>query len=226
VVHANLHKTFTTPHGGGGPGSGPVGVKADLVPHLPVPVVVKEGDGYRLDFERPDTIGKVSTFYGNYGMIVRAYLYARMLGAEGMRRTSEMAVLNANYLARCLDGHYERPKEAQPMHEMVFSASSLKRDHGITALDVAKRLIDFGIHPPTIYFPLPNVCPEAMLIEPTETESLEQLDAFVDAMLQIKKESAEEPETLREAPHHTPVRRLDEASAARKPVLRWRKGPS
>ena len=222
VVHINLHKTFTTPHGGGGPGSGPVGVKDALLPYLPIPVVEEEGGHFRLDFDRPGSIGKISTFYGNFGMVIRAYVYARMLGAEGMRRTSEMAVLNANYIAKRLDAHYDRPKKAQPMHEMVFSASRQKREHGVSALDIAKRLIDYGHHPPTIYFPLPNVAPEAMLIEPTETESVEQVDDFVEAMIRIAAEAAEDADLLHEAPHDTPVRRLDEATAARKPVLRWK----
>lgn len=220
VVHINLHKTFTTPHGGGGPGSGPVGVKDALLPYLPVPVVTQSGGRFGLDYDRPRSIGKVSTYYGNFGMVIRAYVYARMLGAEGMRRTSEMAVLNANYIASRLDGYYDRPKSAQPMHEMVFSASRQKRSNGVSALDIAKRLIDYGHHPPTIYFPLPRVAPEAMLIEPTETESLEQLDEFIDAMIQIAAEAEEDPDLLRLAPHHTPVRRLDEATAARTPVLR------
>ncbi len=220
VVHINLHKTFTTPHGGGGPGSGPVGVKEALLPYLPVPVVTKSGDRFGLDYDRPRTIGKVSTFYGNFGMVIRAYVYARMLGAEGMRRTSEMAVLNANYIASRLDGHYDRPKSAQPMHEMVFSASRQKKSSGVSALDIAKRLIDYGHHPPTIYFPLPRVAPEAMLIEPTETESLEQLDEYIEAMIRIALEAEENPGLIHEAPHHTPVRRMDEATAARKPVLR------
>jgi glycine dehydrogenase subunit 2 len=224
VVHINLHKTFTTPHGGGGPGSGPVGVKEALLPYLPVPVVAKEGDLFRLDYDRPQSIGKVSTFYGNFGMVIRAYVYARMLGAEGMRRTSEMAVLNANYIASRLDGYYDRPKSAQPMHEMVFSASRQKRANGVSALDIAKRLIDYGHHPPTIYFPLPRVAPEAMLIEPTETESLEQLDEFIDAMIRIAREAKEDADLLHNAPHHTTVRRLDEATAARKPVLRANRG--
>ena len=222
VVHINLHKTFTTPHGGGGPGSGPVGVKAHLMPFLPLPVVARDGDTFHLDFDRPQSIGKVSSFYGNFGMVIRAYVYALMLGAEGMRRTSEMAVLNANYIVRKLEKVFDRPKSSQPMHEGVLSAAHLKKDHGVTALDVAKRLIDYGFHPPTIYFPLPKVCPEALLIEPTETESLEQLDAFIEAMAQIAKEAGEDPDLLKSAPHDTPVRRLDEATAARKPVLRWR----
>ncbi|MBT3606062.1 MAG: aminomethyl-transferring glycine dehydrogenase subunit GcvPB [Candidatus Latescibacteria bacterium] len=223
VVHINLHKTFTTPHGGGGPGSGPVGVKASLLPFLPTPVVAKVGDEFKLDFDRPETIGKVSSFYGNFGMVLRAYVYSLMLGAEGMQRTSEMAVLNANYIAKKLDPFFDRPKNAQPMHEMVYSASWQKKANGITATDIAKRLIDYGMHPPTIYFPLPNVAPETMLVEPTETESLEQLDEFIDVMIQIAKEAAETPEILKDAPHDTPVRRLDEATAARQPVLRWKK---
>lgn len=223
VVHINLHKTFTTPHGGGGPGSGPVGVKKSLLPFLPTPVVAKVGDDFKLDFDRPQTIGKVSSFYGNFGMVLRAYVYALMLGAEGMKRTSEMAVLNANYIAKKLDPFFDRPKQAQPMHEMVYSASRQKKANGITATDIAKRLIDYGMHPPTIYFPLPNVAPETMLIEPTETESLEQVDEFIEIMITIAKEAAETPEILKEAPHDTQVRRLDEATAARKPILRWRK---
>ena len=157
-------------------------------------------------------------------MLVRALVYAEMLGAEGMRRTSEMAVLNANYIAAKLHAHYDRPKNGQPMHEMVFSASRQKKANGISATDIAKRLIDFGIHPPTIYFPLPNVAPETMLIEPTETESLEQLDVFIDAMIRIAREAEENPALLKDAPHATPVRRLDEATAARKPILRWKRG--
>ena len=223
VVHINLHKTFTTPHGGGGPGSGPVGVKELLIPYLPTPVVRKSGDDFELDYDRPDSIGKVSTYYGNFGMIIRAYVYSVMLGAEGMCRTSEMAVLNANYIAKKLDPFFDRPKKGQPMHEMVFSASRQKKAHGVNATDIAKRLIDYGIHPPTIYFPLPNVAPETMLIEPTETESLEEVNAFVETMMQIAKEAEENPDLLHEAPHDTPVRRLDEATAARKPVLKWKR---
>ncbi len=221
VVHINLHKTFTTPHGGGGPGSGPVGVKDFLKPFLPTPIVVKDDGQYRFDFDLPESIGKVSTFWGNFGMVVRAFVYSKMLGAEGMRRTSEMAVLNANYVTRKLEDVFDRPKQAQPMHEGVLSAARQKKEAGITATDIAKRLIDYGIHPPTIYFPLPKVCPEAMLIEPTETESLEELDTFVCVMRKIAEEIESQPELLKEAPHDTPVRRVDEATAARKPVLRW-----
>lgn len=226
VVHINLHKTFTTPHGGGGPGSGPVGVKDILKPYLPTPLVVKDGDTFRLDFDRPESIGKTSTFWGNFGMVVRAFVYSKMLGAEGMRRTSEMAVLNANYIIRKLEDVYDRPKKAQPMHEGVLSATRQKKASGVGALDIAKRLIDYGIHPPTIYFPLPKVCPEALLIEPTETESVEQLDTFIEAMRSIAEEAAANPALLRDAPHDTPVRRVDEATAARKPILRWTNGSS
>ncbi|MDP6042329.1 MAG: aminomethyl-transferring glycine dehydrogenase subunit GcvPB, partial [Candidatus Latescibacteria bacterium] len=197
--------------------------KKDLMPFLPLPVVVVEGETFKLDFDRPESIGKVSSFYGNFGMVLRAFVYSKMLGAEGMQRTSEMAVLNANYIAQKLDSYYDRPKSGQAMHEMVFSASRQKKANGITATDIAKRLIDYGIHPPTIYFPLPNVAPETMLIEPTETESFDLVDAFVETMIQIAKESEENPELLKEAPHETPVRRLDEATAARKPILRWKK---
>ena len=154
-------------------------------------------------------------------MVIRAYVYVRMLGAEGVRRTSEMAVLNANYIAARLESTFERPKKAQPMHEVVLSAARHKKAYGVGALEIGKRLIDYGHHPPTIYFPLPKVCPEAMLIEPTETESLEQLDSFIDAMVQISREAEENVDLLKEAPHETPVRRLDEATAARKPRLRW-----
>jgi glycine dehydrogenase subunit 2 len=163
----------------------------------------------------------VSTFWGNFGMIVRAFVYSKMLGAEGMRQTSEMAVLNANYVTRKLEDVFDRPKQAQPMHEGVLSAAKQKETSGVGALDIAKRLIDYGIHPPTIYFPLPRVCPEALLIEPTETESLEELDAFIDTMRKIADEAETQPYLLKEAPHDTPVRRVDEATAARKPVLRW-----
>ena len=223
VVHLNLHKTFTTPHGGGGPGAGPLGVKEHLLPYLPVPLIEKDGDRFHLDYDRPLSIGKISSFYGNIGMILRAYVYARMLGEEGMRRTAEMAVLNANYIHQRLVEHYEQKYRTQPMHETVLSASKQKREYGISALDICKRLIDYGIHPPTVYFPLPNVVPEALLIEPTETENLEQLDVFISAMVRIGQEAKESPALLHEAPHHTPVGRLDEVRAARKPVLRWKR---
>jgi len=220
IMHFNLHKTFTTPHGGGGPGAGPVGVKAALEPFLPVPVIVKEGDRYRLDWDRPQTIGKVHGFMGNFGMHVRALTYIRMLGARGIRETAEGAVLNNAYISARLKGTYDLPY-GPGLHESVFSATPLKR-YGVKTMDVAKRLLDFGVHAPTIYFPL--IVPEALMIEPTETETLEELDRFVDAMLEIARESAETPEVVTSAPHTTPVRRLDEGRAARQPDVRWSGG--
>jgi len=224
VLHFNLHKTFSTPHGGGGPGAGPVGVSKLLVPFLPVPTVGRradaaEGDGYYLDYDRPLSIGRVRSFYGNFGVMVRAYAYIRTLGAEGLREVSENAVINANYLLARLSSFYEVPYQRRCMHEAVFSAKR-QRAHGVRALDVAKRLIDYGYHPPTIYFPL--IVDEALMIEPTETESLQTLDAFSQAMIEIAEETKKEPEVVQSAPHHTPVGRLDEVLAARKPNLRWR----
>ncbi|NLO87321.1 MAG: aminomethyl-transferring glycine dehydrogenase subunit GcvPB [Firmicutes bacterium] len=218
VVHLNLHKTFSTPHGGGGPGSGPVGVKAQLIPYLPAPRVVKEGDQYRLDYNLPDSIGKVHSFYGNFGVNVRAYTYIRMMGGEGLERVSEDAVLNANYLQARLKGHYHLEYDRLCMHEFVLSGK-LQKAHGVRTLDIAKRLLDFGVHPPTIYFPL--IIDEAIMIEPTETEGKETLDYFIDVMLQIAREAKEDPENVTQAPHTTPVSRLDEVGAARNPVLRW-----
>jgi glycine dehydrogenase subunit 2 len=218
VMHFNLHKTFTTPHGGGGPGAGPVGVKEHLAPFLPSPVVVRRGEGYGLDEERPQSIGRVRSFFGNFGMLVRAYTYIRMLGPDGLRAVSENAVLNANYVLAQLKGAYDVPYARSCMHEFVLSARRQRAD-GVRALDVAKRLIDYGYHPPTIYFPL--VVEEAMMIEPTETESKETLDAFAEAMLRIAEEARESPDLLHEAPHHTPVRRLDEVAAARRPNIRF-----
>ena len=216
IVHYNLHKTFSQPHGGGGPGGGPVAVRETIEPFLPVPVVVRDGDRFRYDYDRPKTIGKVRGFAGPFGVFVRAYAFIRAYG-PGLKEMSEAAVLNANYLLARLRDTYELPYDRHCMHEFVLSARRLKRDHGITALDVAKRLMDFGIHPPTIYFPL--VVPEALMIEPTETEPKERLDRFVDAMLQIAREAAEEPELLKEAPHARPVKRLDEVRAAKRPVV-------
>lgn len=218
VVHLNLHKSFSTPHGGGGPGAGPVGVKSLLEPYLPVPKLTKENDTFHLDYDRPKSIGKVGGFYGNIGVVLRAYVYLRMLGAEGLRRTSEIAVLNANYLCKKLCEHFDVPFRTQPMHEFVLSAARQKQE-GISALDIAKRLIDYGFHPPTMYFPL--VVREALMVEPTETESLETLDAFADAMLRVAREAEEDPQLLHDAPHDTPVGRLDETRAARHPVVRW-----
>jgi glycine dehydrogenase subunit 2 len=220
VVHFNLHKTFSTPHGGGGPGAGPVVVSERLTPYLPVPLVEKAGDGhYFLDYDRPHSIGKVRTFYGNFGVLVRAYTYILSLGAEGLQRASEMAVLNANYVLESIRDLFELPFQRRCMHEFVVSATPL-REHGVRALDVAKRLLDYGVHPPTTYFPL--IVDEALMIEPTETESREDLDRVVDAFRRIVEEARSDPELLRDAPLSMPVRRLDEAEAARHPVLRQR----
>jgi glycine cleavage system P protein (glycine dehydrogenase) subunit 2 len=219
IVHINLHKTFSQPHGGGGPGGGPIAVRGMLEPFLPVPAVVRREDGgFGLDFDRPQTIGKVRGFTGPFGVFVRSYAYMRMWGPR-LREMSEVAVLNANYVLARLKNAYDLPFDRLCMHEFVLSARTLKREHGCTALDVAKRLMDYGFHPPTIYFPL--VVPEALMVEPTETEAKETLDAFCDAMLAIAREAAEEPELLKEAPHHRPVRRLDEVRAAKSPVVKY-----
>ena len=216
VVHLNLHKTFSTPHGGGGPGSGPVGVKKELVPFLPRPVVEFDGSKYYLDNERPLSIGRIKSFYGNFGVAVRAYAYILTMGAEGLRRVSETAVLNANHIMSRLKEHFLLPYDRICMHEFVLSAQKQK-EKGVAALDIAKRLLDFGYHPPTIYFPM--IVREAMMIEPTETESRETLDEFIEAMLQIAKEAEDDPEKVKGAPYTTPISRLDEAKAARSPVL-------
>lgn len=224
VVHFNLHKTFSTPHGGGGPGAGPVGVKAALAPFLPVPRVEREetpeGPRFRLREDLPRSIGRVHAFHGNFGVLVRAYTYIRMLGPDGLRRVSEDAVLAANYVMRRLRDAFEVPYDRACMHEFVASARRLKEETGVRALDVAKRLLDHGIHPPTIYFPL--IVEEALMIEPTETESKETLDRFVEVMIAIAEEARRDPEKVRGAPWETPVGRLDEALAARKPDLRWK----
>ena len=221
VVHLNLHKTFSTPHGGGGPGAGPVCAKAKLAPYLPAPIVEKEGESYRLSTPE-QTIGKTMAFHGNFGVLVRALAYIRSLGAEGLRAASENAVVNANYVLSRLRGAYHLPYNRRCLHEVVFSGSR-QRAKGVKTLDIAKRLIDYGFHPPTIYFPL--IVEEALMIEPTETEGKEALDAFCDAMLAIAREAEEEPDLVRGAPYNAPLRRLDEATAARKPVLRWRASP-
>ncbi|PLR85975.1 glycine dehydrogenase (aminomethyl-transferring) [Bacillus canaveralius] len=220
VVHLNLHKTFTGPHGGGGPGSGPVGVKRDLIPFLPKPIITKRGDEYVLDYDRPQSIGRVKPYYGNFGINVRAYTYIRSMGPDGLKAVTEYAVLNANYMMRRLAPHFDLPFDRHCKHEFVLSGKRQKK-LGVRTLDIAKRLLDFGYHPPTIYFPL-NV-EECMMIEPTETESKETLDAFIDAMIQISREAEENPEIVQEAPHTTVVGRLDETTAARKPILRYQK---
>lgn len=220
VVHLNLHKTFTGPHGGGGPGSGPVGVKKDLIPFLPKPVIAKDGDRYFFDYDRPETIGRVKPFYGNFGINVRAYTYIRTMGPDGLRKVSEDAVLNANYMFRRLQPYFDAPYTQHCKHEFVLSGKRQKK-LGVRTLDMAKRLLDFGYHPPTIYFPL-NV-EECLMIEPTETETKETLDEFIDVMIQIAKEAEENPEIVQEAPHHTVIGRLDETTAARKPILKYEK---
>lgn len=218
VVHLNLHKTFTGPHGGGGPGSGPVGVKTDLIPYLPKPVITKVGEEYVFDYDRPLSIGRVKPYYGNFGINVRAYTYIRSMGPDGLKAVTENAVLNANYMMRRLAEYYDLPFDRHCKHEFVLSGRRQKK-LGVRTLDIAKRLLDFGYHPPTIYFPL-NV-EECIMIEPTETESKETLDQFIDAMIQIAKEAEETPEIVQEAPHTTVIGRLDETLAARKPVLRY-----
>jgi glycine cleavage system P protein (glycine dehydrogenase) subunit 2 len=218
IVHINLHKTFSQPHGGGGPGGGPIVVRDKLEPFLPVPAVVRDGETFRLDYDRPKSIGKVRGYTGPFGVFVRSYAYIRSYGPR-LREMSEVAVLNANYLLARLKNGYDLPFDRLCMHEFVLSARSLKREHGITALDVAKRLMDYGFHPPTIYFPL--VVPEALMIEPTETEAKETLDAFVDAMLAIAAEAVDDPEVIRDAPHGRPVRRLDEVRAAKRAIVKY-----
>jgi len=220
AVHLNLHKTFTGPHGGGGPGSGPVGVSKELEPFLPKPVITKHGEEYVFEYDRPQSIGRVKPYYGNFGINLRAYTYIRTMGAEGLRKVSEYAVLNANYMMRKLEKAYELPYSQHCKHEFVLSGSRQKK-LGVRTLDIAKRLLDFNYHPPTIYFPL-NV-EEGLMIEPTETESKETLDGFIDTMLTIADEVEHNPEIVQEAPHHTIVKRMDETTAARKPVLRYYK---
>jgi glycine dehydrogenase subunit 2 len=226
VMHINLHKTFSTPHGGGGPGSGPVAATKALEPFLPKPVVKRRNQGikgssdaeYFLDDSRPDSIGRVMGFYGQFAVLVRAYTYIRMLGAAGLRDAAESAVLNANYVRAGLEGVYDLPYKDRVLHEVVFSGTNL-REHDIKTLDVAKRLLDYGMHAPTIYFPL--IVPEALMIEPTETESRESLDGFITAMRQIADEARTNPDVLRQAPVTTPVRRLDEARASRELDVNW-----
>lgn len=212
VVHLNLHKTFSTPHGGGGPGSGPVVVKKHLIPFLPGPLPVEDDGRFCWADPSPQSIGRIGSFYGNFAVLVRAYTYIRMMGAGGLRRVGERAVINANYLRHLLEPHYELPYKRTPMHEVVFSGDRLK-EHGVKTADVAKRLLDYGFHAPTVYFPL--IVHEALMIEPTETESKDVLDAFADALIKIVEEARDNPDLVRGAPHHTPVGRLNEAAAAR-----------
>ncbi|ACA56785.1 glycine dehydrogenase subunit 2 [Clostridium botulinum] len=220
VCHLNMHKTFSTPHGGGGPGSGPVGVKKHLAKFLPVPTVEKENDKFILDYNREDSLGKIRSLYGNFGVMVKAYTYILTMGKEGLKSASENAVLNANYIKESLRDYYNIGKDDICKHEVILS--TLKENpHHIATLDIAKRLIDYGVHPPTVYFPL--IIEEALMIEPTESESKETVDEFIDAMKKIAVEAKENPELLHEAPVKAPVRRLDQVKAARKPILRWQK---
>ncbi|HZY84161.1 MAG TPA: aminomethyl-transferring glycine dehydrogenase subunit GcvPB [Gemmataceae bacterium] len=217
MMHYNVHKTFTGPHGAGGPGAGPIAVRAALAPYLPAPLVAKNGDGYSLDYDRPKSVGRVRSFFGNLGILVRGYCYIRTLGPDGLREVSEDAVLNANYLLARVKGTYEVPHGDRCMHEFVASARNLRRERKVSAMDVAKRLLDFGYHAPTVYFPL--VVPEALMIEPTETESKETLDAFADTLLRIHGEDAN---FLHDAPHTLALSRPDEVKAAKEPILRWK----
>lgn len=218
VVHFNLHKTFSTPHGGGGPGAGPVGVKECLVEFLPVPMVERQEDRYLLDYNYPKTIGKVKDFYGHFGILLRAYTYILSMGSDGLKKASEMAVLNANYMAAKLKDHYSLPIETIFKHEFVLGGLKDTLSE-VSTLDIAKRLLDHGYHPPTIYFPL--IINQALMIEPTESESKETMDAFIDVMIQISKEAETNPTALKTAPHDTIVRRPDETKAARNPVVKY-----
>jgi glycine dehydrogenase subunit 2 len=220
VLHINLHKTFTTPHGGGGPGAGPVGVKKVLEPFLPYPLIAKNAAGwYSFDYDRPQSIGKIKAYNGHFGMHVRALCYILANGAEGLKEVSEIAVLNANYIRAKLKDAYALPYDSPTLHEVVFS-DRLQAHRDVHAWDIGKRLIDYGFHPPTVSFPL--IVHGAIMIEPTETESKQELDGFIEAMLSIAKEAEEKPELVKTAPHTTRIGRIDEAAAARKPVLRWK----
>jgi glycine dehydrogenase subunit 2 len=220
VIHLNLHKTFSTPHGGGGPGSGPVGVTKELEPYLPIPAIEHEEGIFRLNHSRPKSIGRVRSFYGNFLVILKALAYILSLGPKGLKEISEVAVLNSNYIRKSLENEYDLKYPTPTLHECVFS-DKFQRQHGVMNLDIAKRLIDYDVHPPTMSFPL--IVQGALMIEPTETESKRDLDRFIDAMKQIAQEARDNPEVLKNAPHSSYVRRLDETSAARNPVLRWHK---
>ena len=214
IVHLNLHKTFSTPHGGGGPGAGPVGVRGELVDFLPVPIVNFDGEKYYLDYNIKHTIGKVRSFYGNFGVLVKAWAYIKRLGGEGLKKAAIKAVVNANYLKERIKNYYEMPYRDLRKHEFVV------RPKNVRALDVAKRLLDYGVHAPTIYFPL--IVSEALMIEPTETETKENIDEFAEIMIKIAKEAEENPEILKEAPHNAAIRRTDDVLASKKPVLTWK----
>ncbi|HGM3247892.1 TPA: aminomethyl-transferring glycine dehydrogenase subunit GcvPB [Clostridioides difficile] len=218
VVHLNLHKTFSTPHGGGGPGAGPVGVKKELVPFLPIPVIERKEDKYVLNYDREKSIGKIKNFYGNFGVLVRAYTYILTMGRDGLKEASEMVVLNANYIKESIKDDYILPIDTLCKHEFVLGGLP-RGEANIKTIDIAKRLLDYGYHPPTMYFPL--IINEALMIEPTESESIETLDSFIEAMKSVAKEAKEEPELLKTAPHNTLVKRVDDARAVKKPILTW-----
>ncbi|MGB9893141.1 MAG: aminomethyl-transferring glycine dehydrogenase subunit GcvPB [Candidatus Saccharicenans sp.] len=220
VLHLNLHKTFSTPHGGGGPGSGPVAVKKILEPYLPVPIIEEKDGKYHLNYDRPHSIGRVKSFYGQFLVILKALTYILALGPKGLREMAEVAVLNSNYIRKSLEGIYHLKYDSPSLHECVFS-DKFQKDFGVTNLDISKRLLDYGLHPPTMSFPL--IVHGALMIEPTETESRRDLELFISAMKAIDREARENPELLRTAPHLTYVRRLDEVQAARNPILKWEK---
>ncbi|MCW8904492.1 MAG: aminomethyl-transferring glycine dehydrogenase subunit GcvPB, partial [Sedimenticola sp.] len=226
VIHMNLHKTFSTPHGGGGPGAGPVGVSERLVPYLPVPMVTRDGDHYRWLTEQdcPESIGRLTAFAGNAGVLLRAYVYARMLGREGMPRVAEFSTLNANYMLKQLQsiGFQAAYPQRRATHEFIITLKKQARELGVNTMDFAKRLLDYGFHAPTTYFPL--LVPECLLIEPTETEDKATLDGFIDAMGRILEEAKEDPEMVKGAPYTLPVKRLDDVKAARELDLAWRPG--
>ena len=219
VLHLNLHKTFSTPHGGGGPGAGPVGVVEKFKDVLPVPVIEEKNNEYYTNFNIPHTIGKIRSFYGNFGILVKALVYILELGSEGLKKATEYAVLNANYIRENLKDVYELPYNTKTLHEVVFSENSFK-SYGVKTVDIAKRILDYGFHPPTIYFPL--IVHGALMIEPTETESKKTLDDFIETLKKIHEEAKETPELLKEAPHNTPVKRLNEVLAAKKPKLKYK----
>jgi glycine dehydrogenase subunit 2 len=223
MMHFNPHKTFSGPHGGGGPGAGPIAVTETLGAYLPTPIVARDADGnYRLDYDRPQSIGRVRSFFGNVGVLVRAYCYIRTYGGKGLREVSENAVLNANYLLSKLKHIFPVPQGDRCMHEFVATASKLKSQRGVSAMDIAKRLLDFGFHAPTTYFPL--LVPECLLIEPTETEAKEELDGFIEAMVAIQREAEQDPAKVKGAPYTLPVRRLDDVRAAKQLDLTYQRG--
>lgn len=220
IVHFNLHKTFSTPHGGGGPGSGPVGVKSDLLDYLPTPVISQQNNTYKIDYNKPKSMGRIHEFFGNFNVMVKAYVYIRMLGSDGLKRVSKNAIINANYVMRKLEKYYLLPYKQHAMHEFVLSGD-WQKEKGVKTLDIAKHLLDFGIHAPTVYFPL--IVHEALMIEPTETESKEELDKFIDAMIKIAEETNNNPELVKAAPTKTPVSRLNEGIAARNLDVKFQK---